>query len=148
MDPSGGVGPPNPEWWDELVRSSVHLFLSNIPGYATYMLRGESREKGQKPRFSETPDLIEISRNPRRNLRSNPRSQEGPGEHTQLPVLQQLLPDESYYTMITITTYILNIRYIMWAIWPYGHGQSMEQRSRGCSLLWHSAPPKMAVGLL
>ena len=28
----------------------------------------------------------------------------------------------------------------------YASGQCMEQRSCGCSLLWHSAPPGMAVG--
>ena len=28
----------------------------------------------------------------------------------------------------------------------YASGQCMEQRSCGCSKLWHSAPPGMAVG--
>ena len=28
----------------------------------------------------------------------------------------------------------------------YASGQCMEQRSCGCSQLWHSAPPEMAVG--
>ena len=28
----------------------------------------------------------------------------------------------------------------------YASGQCMEQRSCGCSQLWHSAPPGMAVG--
>ena len=28
----------------------------------------------------------------------------------------------------------------------YAFGQWMEQRSCGCSQLWHSAPPGMAVG--